>query len=61
VAKFRHLGAMVTNKFSINEEVNRKLNSRNAYYHAVHSLSSSRLLYRVFTKGLFEGDLYTQL
>jgi hypothetical protein len=46
VAQFRYLGTMITNQNLIQEEIKRKLNSRNACYHSVQNLSSSRLLYK---------------
>jgi hypothetical protein len=38
------LGTTVTNKNLIQEEIKRRLNSGNTYYHSVQNLLSSRLL-----------------
>jgi ribosomal protein S2 len=43
VAKFRYLGATITNQNLIQEEIKRILNSGNACYHSVQNLLSSRL------------------
>jgi hypothetical protein len=42
--KFRYLGAMLTNRNSIHEEIKSRWKSENAYYHSVQNLLSSRLL-----------------
>jgi hypothetical protein len=47
VANFLNLGTKVTNQNDIHEEINRTLNSGNACYHSVESLSY-RLLYKKF-------------
>ncbi|PNF29011.1 hypothetical protein B7P43_G14712, partial [Cryptotermes secundus] len=44
VAQFRYLGAMITDRNLIQEEIKRRLNSGNACYHSIQNLSSSRLL-----------------
>jgi hypothetical protein len=44
VWRFRYLGTTVTNRNLIQEEIKRRLNSGNAYYHSVQNLLSSRLL-----------------
>jgi hypothetical protein len=46
VEHFRYLVTIVTNDNMIQEEVQRRLNSGNAYYHSVQNLLSSRLLYK---------------
>jgi hypothetical protein len=46
VTKFKYLGTILTDKKCIQEEVKSTLNSRNAWYHSVQRLSSSRLLSR---------------
>jgi hypothetical protein len=45
VAKFKHLGATLTDQNCMYEEIKSRLNSGNACYHSVQSLSS-RLLSR---------------
>jgi hypothetical protein len=44
VEEFRYLGATVTNRNSIHEEIKSRLKSGNACYHSVQNLLSSRLL-----------------
>ena len=44
VEKFQYLGTTLTNKNSIAEEIKNRLKSRNACYHSVQNLLSSRLL-----------------
>jgi sorting nexin-29 len=44
VSQFKYWGTTVTNENLILEEIKRRLNSRNACYHSVQSLLSSRLL-----------------
>jgi hypothetical protein len=44
VAQFKYLGATVTNQNLIQEEIKRRLNSGNAFFHWVQNLLSSRLL-----------------
>jgi hypothetical protein len=46
VAKFRYLGATLTDQNCSYEEIRSRLNSGNACYHAVQNLLSSRLLSR---------------
>jgi hypothetical protein len=44
VSQFKYLGTAVANQDLIQEEIKRRLNSGNAYYHSVQNLLSSRLL-----------------
>jgi hypothetical protein len=44
VAKFKHLGTMLTNQNDIRDEVKSRLNSGNACYHSVRNFLSSRLI-----------------
>jgi hypothetical protein len=44
VEELKYLGATLTNKNSIHEEIKSRLKSGNACYHSVQNLSSSRLL-----------------
>jgi hypothetical protein len=44
VEEFKYLGATLTNRNSNQEEINSRLRSRNACYHSVQNLLSSRLL-----------------
>jgi len=44
VEEFKYLGTTLTNKNSIVEEIKSRLRSRNACYHSVQNLLSSRLL-----------------
>jgi hypothetical protein len=44
VSQFKYFGTSVTNKYSIQEEIKRRLNSGNACYNSVQNLLSSRLL-----------------
>jgi hypothetical protein len=46
VAKFKYLGTTLTDQYCMQEEIKSRLNSGNACYHSVQSLSSSRLLSR---------------
>jgi sorting nexin-29 len=44
VEEFKYLGATLTNRNSIHEEIKSRLKSRNTCYHSVQNLLSSRLL-----------------
>jgi hypothetical protein len=44
VLQFKYLGTTVTNENLIQEQIKRRLNSRNACYHLVQNLLSSHLL-----------------
>jgi hypothetical protein len=44
VAKFKYLGATLTNQNDIRDEIKNRLNSGNACYHPVQNLLSSRLI-----------------
>jgi hypothetical protein len=46
VAQFRYLGTTITNQNLIQEEIKRRLNSGNAYYHSVQNCLFSRLLFK---------------
>ena len=45
---FKYLGTTLTNQNSIREEIKSRLKSRNACYHSVQNLLSSRLLSNKF-------------
>jgi hypothetical protein len=48
VSQFKYLETTVTNKNLIREEIKRRLNSDNAFYHSVQNLLSFRLLSKNF-------------
>jgi hypothetical protein len=54
VAKFRYLGTAITNQNLIQEEVKRRLNSGNAFYHSVQTLLSPCLLSRSIKIGIYK-------
>jgi hypothetical protein len=47
VSQFKYLETTVTNQNLILEEIKRRLNSGNAWYHSVQSLLPSRLLSKI--------------
>jgi hypothetical protein len=44
VAKFKYLGATLTNQNDIRDEIKSRINSGNACYHSVQNLLSSHLI-----------------
>jgi hypothetical protein len=44
VAKFKYLGATLTNQNGIDDKIKSRLNSGNAWYYSVQNLLSSRLI-----------------
>ena len=46
VEAFKYLGTTLKNQNSIAEEIKSSLRSRNAFYHSVQNLLSSRLLFK---------------
>jgi hypothetical protein len=53
VAQFKYLGMTVTNQNLIQEEIKRRLNSGNACYHSVQNISSSHLVSKNVTIGIY--------
>jgi hypothetical protein len=47
VAQFRYFGMTITNQNLNQEEIKRRLNSSNTYYHTVQNLLSSHLLSKI--------------
>jgi hypothetical protein len=63
VEEFKYLGANLTNRNSIDEEIKSRLKSGNACYHSVQNLLPSRLLskntkIRVYRTVVLPVDLY---
>jgi sorting nexin-29 len=53
VEEFKYLGATLTDRNSIHEEIKSRLKSGNAFYHSVQNLLSSRLLSRNTKIGVY--------
>jgi hypothetical protein len=51
VTQFKYLGTTVTNQNLIQEEIKKRLNSGNAFYHSVQNFLSSRLLSKSIKTG----------
>jgi hypothetical protein len=54
MAKFRYLRTTQTNQNDIHDEIKRKLNSGNAYYHLVQNLLSFRLMSKNLKTKIFK-------
>ena len=53
--EFKYLGTTLTNQTSIAEEIKSRMRSRNACYHSVQNLLSSRLLFKNLKINLYRN------
>jgi hypothetical protein len=58
VAQFKFLGTIVTNQNLVQEEIKRRLNSDNVFYHSVQNPLSSRLLYKNINIGIYKTIIF---
>jgi hypothetical protein len=58
VAQFKGLGTTLRSKNLIQEEIKRRLNSGNTYYHSVQKLLSSRLLSKNVKIGIYKTLIF---
>jgi hypothetical protein len=54
VAQFKYLGITLTHQNIIHEEIKRRLNSGNVFYHSVQNLLSSHLLSKNIKTGIYK-------